>query len=167
MNRILKYAITVAAIMSVTGLLALGGTSQAAVRTTAKAAPAVKVVKVVKGRPDIAAADGCDFPSGTSASLTTGPNGVAPTDGTIFTMPSGTSCYDLNLYYVSATDKYEGWLRNSSTGRWFACSEGWVTITAGYKNPEDPPYLCTDVLPGTEMAVVQASSTHHDIIVED
>jgi hypothetical protein len=136
------------------GAFALGGSAQAAVQ--APAAPSAKAL-----------AAACDFTSGTTSNLRTTANGPAPTGGTVFTFPSGTTCLDLNLSFVSATDSYEGWLENVSTGVWSHCARGFVHITAGQKSTTNPPVLCTDVLPGTPMAVVQESATQRTVTVED
>jgi hypothetical protein len=110
---------------------------------------------------------GCSFPPGTAASIVESHNGPQPLSGTIFTKPAGSSCHDLNLYYVAATDYYEGFLYWSSLGRWRPCTEGWVRVPAGYQNPQYPPVLCSDITPGTPMAVASASGNHWRIIVED
>jgi hypothetical protein len=111
-------------------------------------------------------AAGCQFTNGTTSNLAVGPNGVHPTGGTIFTKPSNTACHDLNLSFVSATDSYEGWLLGGN-GRWTACSAQFVHINAGHQSTTNPPVLCTNVLAGTQMAVVQESSTRRSITVED
>jgi hypothetical protein len=72
-----------------------------------------------------------------------------------------------DLYYVAATDYYEGFLYWSSLGRWRPCTEGWVRVPAGYQNPQYPPVLCSDITPGTPMAVASASGNHWHVIVED
>ena len=89
-----------------------------------------------------------------------------PTD-TIWNKASGTGCSDLNVHSVSATGSYEGLLENTSTAKWSACSRGFVHIAAGTYSTTNPPVLCTGVLPGTPMAVVQESSTQHNITIED
>jgi hypothetical protein len=112
----------------------------------------------------------CDFPSGKTSNLKLTANGISPTGGTIWTKPSGTGCSDLNVHSVSATDNYEGWLQNTSTGKWSHCTEGnngFVHITAGTHSTTNPPVLCTGVIPGTPMAVVQESNTQRNITLED
>lgn len=160
----------------VIGALALSGPAQAAshvpARASTAATQAITAVQVPSSRattrsPKVRPDAGCDFTNGTPSNLRLSAKGPAPTAGTVFTMPSGTTCSDLNLSYVSATDGYEGWLQNSHTGVWFHCSRGFVHITAGHHSVTNPPYLCTDVLPGTKMAVVQESSTRRRITVED
>jgi hypothetical protein len=158
------------------GALAIGGPAQAAGHSPARggiaAARAATAAQVPSSHattrsPQVRPDAGCDFTNGTTSNLRLSAKGPAPTEGTVFTMPSGTTCYDLNLSYVSATDGYEGWLQDSHTGVWFHCSRGFVRITAGHHSVTNPPYLCTDVLPGTKMAVVQESSTRRSITVED
>jgi hypothetical protein len=136
------------------GAFALSGTAQAAAQ-----APTASSAKAL--------AAACVFTNGTTSNLRTSANGPEPTGGTVFTFPSGTSCADLNLSFVSATDGYEGWLQNVQTGVWTHCARGFVRITAGQKSRTNPPVLCTDVLPGTPMAVVQESATRRTITVED
>jgi hypothetical protein len=114
-----------------------------------------------------AAANACDFPTGKTSNLKLGANGVTPTGGTTWTKPSGTSCADLNVSKVSATDSYEGWLQTSSTGKWAACSKGFVKINSGQQSTTNPPVLCTGVKAGTVMAVVQESATQRSITIED
>jgi hypothetical protein len=132
---------------------------QAAVETAARPAPALAASALIGG--------GCSFPPGTAASIVESHNGPQPLSGTIFTKPAGSSCHDLNLYYVAATDYYEGFLYWSSLGRWRPCTEGWVRVPAGYQNPQYPPVLCSDITPGTPMAVASASGNHWHVIVED
>jgi hypothetical protein len=105
----------------------------------------------------------CVFKNGTTSNLATGGNGVHPTGGTIFTKPSNTTCADLNVTSVSATDHYEGWLENSSTGKWAPCSKGFVLINKG--SGQDV-VLCSGVKATTQMAVVQESNTQRSITVE-
>lgn len=156
--------------------LGLGGPAQAAGHTPSRASTmatqattashvpsSLATTRDPKVKPDA----GCDFTPGTTSNLRITANGPEPTQGSWFTMPSGTSCYDLNLSYVSATDGYEGWLFNSHTGKWSHCALGFVHITAGHHSITDPPYLCTDVKAGTRMAVVQESNTRRSITVED
>jgi hypothetical protein len=132
---------------------------QAAVEAAARPASALAASALIDG--------GCSFPPGTAASIVESHNGPQPLSGTIFTKPAGSSCHDLNLYYVAATDYYEGFLYWSSLGRWRPCTEGWVRVPAGYQNPQYPPVLCSDITPGTPMAVASASGNHWRIIVED
>jgi hypothetical protein len=89
-----------------------------------------------------------------------GPNGVHPVSGTIFTKGSG--CQDLNITKVSATDSYAGWLENSHTGTWAACSRGFVKIAKG----NAAVVLCCSVKAGTLMAAVQESNTRRTITAE-
>lgn len=105
----------------------------------------------------------CVFSNGSTSNLATGVNGVHPTGGTIWTKPSNTTCVDLNVTSVSATDHYEGWLENSSTGKWAPCSKGFVLINKG--SGQDV-VLCSGVKATTQMAVVQESSTKRSITVE-
>lgn len=76
--------------------------------------------------------------------------GVGPVTGTVFIMPYGASCHDLNLSFVGTNDEYEGLLLNGGT-----CQCGFIPINAGRQNTSDPPVLCTDVLPSTEMIVTE------------
>jgi hypothetical protein len=110
---------------------------------------------------------GCSFTFGTASSIVESHNGPQPLGGTIFAKPAVSSCNDLNLDYVGASDYYEGFLYWTSLGRWLPCTEGWVRIPAGYQNAQYPPVLCTGVSPGTAMAVATASGNHWGIIVED
>lgn len=101
----------------------------------------------------------CKVSSGRTSNLALGANGVHPTGGTIFTkQPPG--CLDFNLTGVSASDHYEGWLENTSTGKWHACSAGFLLA------PPVPKVLCTSVATGTPMAVVQESSTQRTVTME-
>lgn len=102
----------------------------------------------------------CIIKSGSTSNLATGPNGAHPTGGTIFV--KGSVCHDLNVIKVSATDRYEGWLQNSHTGVWSHCSAGFVRIPKG----NAAKVLCSSVLKGTQMAVVQKSSTKRTITAE-
>lgn len=115
--------------------------------------------------PTVAQASGCVFTNGTTSNLALGASGIHPVGGTIVVKPSS-SCHDLNLSYVSATDRYAGFLERSN-GTWFECSRGFVSISAGHHSTTDPPVLCSDVLTGTHMAVVQASNTRRSITIED
>jgi hypothetical protein len=155
-HRYLRLAYLIAPAILIASF-AVGGSAEAA--THAAAAPAAA-----------AALRPCTFTNGTTSNLKLGHNGVVPVDGTYFTMPkdpAGTRCRDLNLSYVSATDHYEGWLLNSHTDRWAHCNAGFVKITKGHHSTSNPPVLCTDVLGGTVMAVVQQSNTRRSITVED
>src|SRR5262249_29692623 len=102
----------------------------------------------------------------TTSNLSLSGSGVHPVQGTIFTKPSATSCHDLNLSFVSATDSYAGWLERSN-GTWFSCAAGFVHINAGHQSTTNPPVLCTNVAAGTNMAVVQESNPRRSITVED
>lgn len=138
---------------------------------------AVGAVVVISGatwvsvQPTVAHAAGCDFPFGHTSNLATGPQGVHPVDGTIWTKPGNTTCHDLNVHWVNATDYYSGWLERSD-GSWFQCQDtssgtSWVKINQGSYSRTNPPYLCTDVAAGTHMAIVQKSSTRRNIVIED
>jgi hypothetical protein len=135
--------------------LAVGGAAQAA--THAAAAPGASAT----------AHSGCKFQNGKTSVLALTHNGVVPQDGTIFKMPGDTSCHDLNLSYVSATDHYAGWLFHSKQDRWLPCSKGFVRITKGHHSTSHPPVLCTGVKAGTLMAVVTESGKKRNITVED
>ena len=122
-------------------------------------------------QPTVAQAAGCDFPFGHTSHLAVGPQGVHPVGGTIWTKPGNTTCDDLNVHWVKATDYYSGWLERSN-GTWFQCQDTssgtpWVKIDQGSHSKTNPPYLCTNVAPGTHMAVVQRSSTQRNIVIED
>lgn len=108
-----------------------------------------------------ATARACTVKSGIKTSnLALGGNGPHPTGGTTFTKSSSSSCNDLNIDFVSATDSYEGWLLNSHTGVWSHCAKNFVHITKG-NHPDI--VLCTGVLANTEMAVVQESNTQRTV----
>ena len=72
----------------------------------------------------------------------------APAGGTILIKPSSSGCLDLNLYSVSVTDDYMGWLRVGGT--WKPCGT-WVHRRA--RSPRLTP-LCAGVPAGTSMRVV-------------
>jgi hypothetical protein len=141
-----RLVITSVSLVAVGGLVAM---SVPAAAGAATAAPAKRA---------------CVNQSGKTSNLATGPNGPHPTGGTVFTKPpaSQTTCLDLNLTSVSATDHYEGWLQNSSTGVWSHCMAGFVPFTKG----GPAKVLCSSVKPGTKMAVVQESATQRTITVE-
>ena len=127
----------------------------AAVTVVVSAAASIAVVPAVGH----ASAAACTVSSGRTSNLAVGGNGVHPTGGTIFTKrPPG--CLDFNLIGVSASDHYEGWLENTSTGRWFACSAGFLLA------PPVPKVLCSSVATGTPMAVVQESGTQRTVTME-
>ncbi|HEY7432477.1 MAG TPA: hypothetical protein VH641_17270 [Streptosporangiaceae bacterium] len=105
----------------------------------------------------------CTVTAGKTSNLALSGNGVHPTGGTIFTKKAGSSCADLNLTAVGATDSYEGWLFNSHTDKWSACSRGFVRINKG---SGFDVVLCSGVLAGTQMAVVQESATQRSITAE-
>jgi hypothetical protein len=146
----------------------LGGataSAQAAVALPARSGATARASTASQARVN---PDACDFtPNFKTSHLKESAQGPAPTGGTIGKFPSGTSCKDLNLSYVSATDGYQGWLENSHTGHWAACAAGYVHIKGGSQSTTNPPVLCTDVLPGTLFAVVQQSSTQRTVTVED
>jgi hypothetical protein len=131
-----------------------------AVSGAALATVGASVTLATSGATNAADAASCTVTSGSTSNLATGPNGVHPTGGTIFT--KGSVCHDLNVIKVSATDSYEGWLQNSHTGVWSHCSAGFVRIPKG----NAAVVLCSGVLKGTQMAVVQESSTKRTITAE-
>jgi hypothetical protein len=144
--------------------LALAGSAQAAVGAQARSSVTARTNAASHARVN---PETCKFTNGKTSNLKLSPLGPAPVGGTVFTFPSGTSCKDLNLSFVSATDGYEGWLQNSHTGAWSHCKAGFVHIKAGHQSTTNPPVLCTGVLAGTKMAVVQESNTQRSITVED
>jgi hypothetical protein len=107
-----------------------------------------------------ATARSCTVKSGKTSNLALGSNGPHPTGGTIFVKSSSSTCHDLNIDRVSATDSYEGWLFNSHTSKWSHCQKKFVHITKG-KHPDI--VLCSGVLANTKMAVVQKSNTRRTI----
>lgn len=147
--------------------LALAGGLLGAASGPASAAPTPRPVAVHAPAAGAGANGHCDFQRGTTSNLKQSPQGPAPVGGTIWTKPGNTTCHDLNLSFVSATDRYEGWLQNSHTGRWGPCSRGFVRIRAGHQSTTHPPVLCTNVLARTHMAVVAASGVHRKVTVED
>lgn len=109
-------------------------------------------------------ATACEHHSGKTSNLTLIGTGLSPTGGTIWTKPSGSGCSDLKVVSVGASDSYEGWLFDTSTSTWSACSEGFVKIGA---SSTSNPVLCSGVKAGTRMAVVQESSTQRSITIQD
>jgi hypothetical protein len=130
-------------------------------RHVAAAAVLVAGAAAVAVAPAVANAsvNACTVTSGKTSNLTTGTVSLVPVGGTIFIkQPPG--CLDLNLTKVSASDHYEGWLLNSSTGQWKPCSAGFVAA------PPVPKVLCSGVATGTHMAIVQESNTQRTITAE-
>lgn len=130
-------------------LVAIGGSVALAAPATANAATSL--------------ARACTVTAGKTSNLALGGNGAHPTGGTVFTKKAGSSCADLNLTAVGATDSYEGWLLNSKTGVWSHCSRGFIKINKG---SGFDVVLCSGVLAGTQMAVVQESNTQRSITAE-
>jgi hypothetical protein len=152
----LAYPLTLA---FVTGMLALPAAAEAAGRTPAGAGSATPARTAIQAKvsPDI-----CDFPHGITGTVAVQPPPPHPYGGTIFTFPSGTTCGDLRLDYVSVSQRYYAWYDDPAKDRWVECAEH-PYVKAGY--PRSHPAVCEDIVPGTQLMVV--AGTKANIIVED
>jgi hypothetical protein len=140
-------------------MLALPAAAQAAARTPAHAGAATRARTAIHAEisPDI-----CDFRPGTTGTVAIQPPPPHPEGGTIFTFPSGTTCGDLRLDYVSVTQRYYAWYDDPAEGHWVECAEH-PFVHAGH--PRSRPAVCDDIVPGTQLMVV--AETKANIVVED